>query len=54
MNRNTGNNTPADTKAGADETTALQGGRAKNALLAVTDGETAINTLLHRLTYPPQ
>ena len=27
-------------KVGADETTALQGGRAKNALLAVADGET--------------
>ncbi len=29
-------------KVGAGETTALQGGRAKNALLAVADGETAI------------
>jgi DNA repair protein RecO (recombination protein O) len=28
-------------KVGADEATALQGGRAKNALLAVTDGDTA-------------
>jgi len=30
-------------KLGADEATALQGGRAKNALLAVADGETALN-----------
>ena len=29
-------------KLGADETTALQGGRAKDALLAVADGDTAI------------
>ncbi|MDO9451178.1 MAG: hypothetical protein Q7J21_11870 [Rugosibacter sp.] len=45
MKRRTANNTGANTKVGADETTALQGGRAKNALLAVTDGETEINTL---------
>jgi cytoskeleton protein RodZ len=32
----------ADKKVGADEATALQGGRAKNALLAVADGETAL------------
>ncbi|MFZ2629627.1 MAG: methionine synthase [Rugosibacter sp.] len=32
-------------KVGADEATALQGGRAKNALLAVADGDTAINAL---------
>ena len=29
-------------KVGADETTALQGGRAKDALLAVADGDTAV------------
>nr|QLG20498.1 hypothetical protein [uncultured bacterium] len=28
-------------KVGADEATALQGGQAKNAFLAVADGETA-------------
>ncbi|MDP2823137.1 MAG: tRNA preQ1(34) S-adenosylmethionine ribosyltransferase-isomerase QueA [Sulfuritalea sp.] len=31
-----------DMKVGADEATALQGGRAKDALLAVADGETAL------------
>jgi len=30
-----------DQKVGADEATALQGGRAKDALLAVADGGTA-------------
>jgi len=34
----------AGAKVGADEATALQGGRAKNALLAVADGDTAMNT----------
>ncbi|MDO8347980.1 MAG: hypothetical protein Q7S85_08790 [Rugosibacter sp.] len=29
-------------KVGTDEATALQGGRAKNALLAVADDETAV------------
>jgi DNA-binding Lrp family transcriptional regulator len=36
-------------KVGADETPALQGGRAKDALLAVADGETAVLDTLGRL-----
>jgi ATP-dependent exoDNAse (exonuclease V) beta subunit len=34
---------------GADEATSLQGGRARNALLAVADGGTAMNTLETRV-----
>ena len=37
-------------KVGVDEATALQGGRAKNALLAVADGDTALDASQYTLT----
>ncbi|PKO82968.1 MAG: MBL fold metallo-hydrolase [Betaproteobacteria bacterium HGW-Betaproteobacteria-11] len=44
--------TTAAQKLGADEATALQGGRARNALLAVADGDTATDAL-HSAIVPP-
>ncbi|MDP2824263.1 MAG: HyaD/HybD family hydrogenase maturation endopeptidase [Sulfuritalea sp.] len=41
-----------ESKVGADEATALQGGRAKNALLAVADGDTALTMAAYEAGRP--